>query len=284
MLAAVSLWPFLKPIGLGSLGQCCCPALSSLLCFFWRHPLVFPVSYLFVIRLYFGQFLPMLLSSLRICCLLASNWQERNSFCSWHLRVNHKSPSVFSYLQLSALTAGFPIFCLCVLSCSRFVFRRQHFNLIPPPAPQPFCNPSQCFSPICCGWLWQAARGSAPWSSLSDGTESRRVVGLIRDRGTGKIVRQDAGLQRTPPAWQCNHCLKSVGDLGRRLIKHLVLPLARSPSLWLSYSLSLHNPRDRWFLKQMSPPGWRSTGNKSLLIRVQLDRGTLCIVRHLHCM
>jgi hypothetical protein len=55
----------------------------------------------------------MLLSSLRICCLLASNWQERNSFCSWDLLVNHKSPSVFSFLQLSALTAGFPIFCLC---------------------------------------------------------------------------------------------------------------------------------------------------------------------------
>jgi hypothetical protein len=75
----------------------------------------------------------MLLSSLRICCLLASNWQERNSFCSWDLRVNHKSPSVFSFLHLSALTAGFPIFCLCVLCCSRFVFRRRPFNLVPLP-------------------------------------------------------------------------------------------------------------------------------------------------------
>ncbi len=102
-----------------------------------------------------------------------------------------------------------------------FFFRRRHFNLIPPSPPPPFCTPSLCFSPICCGWLWQAARGSAHRSSLSDGTESRRVVGLIRDRGTGKIVHQDAGLQRTPPAWLCNHCLKSVGELGPRLIKHL---------------------------------------------------------------
>jgi hypothetical protein len=104
-------------------------------------------------------------------------------------------------------------------------------------------------------WNWKGTHARRRRTHEQHGTESRRVVGLIRDRGTGKIVHQDAGLQRTPPAWQCNHCLKSVGELGRRLFKHLVLPLTRSPSLWLSYSLSLHNPRDRWFLKQMSPPG-----------------------------
>jgi hypothetical protein len=98
-------------VGMGTLANAVALSCRHYFVFFDAAILFFPVYCLFVIRLYFGQFLRMLLSSLRICCLLASNCQERNH------SVRRCSPSC-SYRHLRQAFQ----FSVCVSCAVRVLF------------------------------------------------------------------------------------------------------------------------------------------------------------------